>query len=74
MKDKSLRDGGLSPHADQSERPVVATACDAPARREFPKGEPARRLGGSHLAANRFWDHSRSSVRVWRQGRRSGVF
>lgn len=37
MKDRSRMNGGLSPHAEQTERPVAATACVAPARRKFLK-------------------------------------
>ena len=47
MKDKSLWDSGLSPHADQSENPVVSTAGDVPARRKFIK---ASLLGASAAA------------------------
>jgi len=47
MNDKSRRDSGLSPHADQLEKPAVAPACDVPARRKFLK---ASLLGASAAA------------------------
>jgi amidase len=47
MKDKSLRDVELPPPANQSEKPVIAAACEVPARRKFLK---AGLLGASAAA------------------------